>query len=100
MIMLTTNSYKKNRDMRNNNFDPNGCHHSVLGILHVGDCCRLSCNTSVSNTMITGKQGNNFQCRTKYGHIVGMQVNDEGQMVGCFDLWLQANFLPFGLETP
>jgi hypothetical protein len=100
MIMLTAHSYQEIRDMRNNNFDRNGHHHPMLGILHMGDCCRFSLYASVPNTMITGYQGNNFLCMTRYGQIVSMQVNAEGQTISSFNLWLHANDVPSGLEMP
>jgi hypothetical protein len=100
MMMLTAHSYQEIRAMRNNNFDPNGCCHPMLGILHVGDCCCFSLYASVSSTTITGYQGNTFLFRTRYGQIVSMQVNAEGQTIGSFNLWLQANDVPSGLEMP
>jgi hypothetical protein len=36
-MMLTAHSYQEIRDMRSNNFNPNGRCHSMLGILHVGE---------------------------------------------------------------
>jgi hypothetical protein len=84
MMMLTARSYQEIRDMHNNNFDPNGRHHFMIGILHMGDCCRLSLYVSVSNTTITGYQGKKFLFRTRYGQLVSMHVNAEGQMVGSF----------------
>jgi hypothetical protein len=100
MMMLTAHAYQEIRDMRNNNFDPNGRHHPMLGILHMGDCCRFSLYVSVSNTMIIGYQGNNFLFRTRYGQIGRIQVNAEGQTIGSFNLWLQANYIPSILEMP
>jgi hypothetical protein len=76
--MLTAHPYQEICDMRNNKFDYNGRQHSMLGIVQVGECCRLSYYISMFNTMLTGYQGNNFQFRKNYQHIVGMQVNDEG----------------------
>jgi hypothetical protein len=64
--MLTSHYYQDIHNMRNNNFYPNGLRHSMLGIIHMGDCCCLS-HYNISNTMINGYQGNNFQFRTKYG---------------------------------